>query len=202
MATAKTTAKKTTVKTAPKKTSKTSEVKATKATAPEVTDQLSPTATEAMSNSDKAKAHKNLLKDITKLQASQEVLASRAEDPPGTTYTMMHRLLITITRDPMTKIPKHVYQHELPLWEMLEGEDKISVEREKDVEVKDFDVEAEYDRLVRQFGQNKDGKNVAVLVYGINPTALAQELGIYYKPTVGARVARKAPQSLQVGGED
>lgn len=104
--------------------------------------------------------------------------------------------LVLIVRDPMVKIPKHVYDHELEILRRINGLDAVEEVSDRQVKVSNFTVEGEYDRLVRIHGVD-----VVNEVYGTTPRDLADELGLPYRRQRGARVVREQAMSQQVDNE-
>lgn len=83
---------------------------------------------------------------------------------------------LLIERDPMMKIGKRVFEHEIPILEALHGPDKIEVDensgREEEVTLS---AEQEYERLIRTRGEK--GAEALRLIFP-NASALAHELGL------------------------
>lgn len=107
---------------------------------------------------------------------------------------------ITITRDPVVKIPKSVYDHELPILNLLEGEENITILESRTVKVKNLDPHAEYERLVRKYAKHENTTAVQQ-VYGVTAQNLADQLGLDYVPSRGARKAVEIKQSAVVNNE-
>lgn len=104
--------------------------------------------------------------------------------------------LVLVKRDAMMQVPVRVFDHEIPLLQLIHGDDNIEIKDSEQVEVSNFNVDDEYDRLVRK---DDASKSTAVFqIYGNNPKGLADELGIPYETKRGARVARKLDESLEV----
>jgi hypothetical protein len=113
----------------------------------------------------------------------------------------VHSLVLTqhqilIVRDPMVKIPSLIFAHELPIAQLLNGDGNIEIVSTSQVEVSNFTVDEEYDRLMRKYEMSKT--NVVAEVYGNTPRALAEELDLPYRASRGARTVKKPDQSLQV----
>jgi hypothetical protein len=116
----------------------------------------------------------------------------------------VHSLVLTqhqilIVRDPMVKIPSMIFAHELPIAYALNGEENVEIVSTSQVEVSNFTVDEEYDRLIRKYEMSK--APVVVDVYGNNPRLLAEELDLPYRVSRGARTVKKLEQSLQVDNE-
>lgn len=101
----------------------------------------------------------------------EEIVAAK-----GASTVTLTSFVITIERDPMIKIGKRLFEHEIPILEALHGSDKISVDEDsaRDEQVT-FSAEQEYDRLVRTRGEK--GAKALRLIYP-NATALAEDLGL------------------------
>lgn len=82
---------------------------------------------------------------------------------------------VLITRDPMTKIAKKVYDHELPAIRFVHSADNVEVIDSQPVKVAGFAPEAEYGRLQRKY----DRKNfkVVVPIYGHDASKIASLTG-------------------------
>lgn len=116
------------------------------------------------------------------------------EDGEYSLVLEMHAVLIV--RDPMVKIPTEIFAHELPICQLLNGEENVEIIKTFAVEVSKFTIDAEYDRLIRKY--ELSGTNVVIEVYGKNPRLLAEEMGLPYRVQAGARTVKKLEQSLQV----
>lgn len=111
------------------------------------------------------------------------------------TVTILIMCLVLIVKDAMQQVPKQVYRHELPILRRIYGEDGVVEKSEEDYEVTGFDVNDEYDRLIRIYG---GAPGAVEAIYGHNPRDLADELDIPYKAQRGAYRAREQEQSLVV----
>lgn len=60
---------------------------------------------------------------------------------------------LTITRDPMTILPREVPAHEVPVAQAVFGEDNVEVHGPVDGQRVELDVTMEPDRLVAKYGQ-------------------------------------------------
>lgn len=103
---------------------------------------------------------------------------------------------ILIVRDPMVKIPATIFAHELPIAQALNGEENVEIVSTSQVEVSNFTIDEEYDRLMRKYEMSKT--TVVIDIYGNNPRLLAEELDLPYRASRGARTIKKLDQSLQV----
>jgi phosphoribosylformylglycinamidine (FGAM) synthase-like enzyme len=103
---------------------------------------------------------------------------------------------VLIIRDPMVKIPVTIFAHELPVCQLVNGEENVEIIETSQVEVTNFDLEAEYDRLMRKYAMSQT--TAVVDIYGNNPRLLAEELGLPWQATRGARTVKKLDQSLVV----
>lgn len=109
------------------------------------------------------------------------------------TVTIMTICLVLVVKDAMQQVPKQVYAHELPILRRIYGQDQIVEKSEEDYEVTGFNVDDEYDRLIRTYGASPGAVEAT---YGHNPRDLADELGLPYKASSGARKVREPEQSL------
>lgn len=102
------------------------------------------------------------------------------EEQEGHTLGM---LSIVIERDPMQKIPKRIFEFELPVIYTVFGEGTVSVLEGsyEEVFVPDFDVQEAYDQLLRRYDRNSD--DPVRKVWGNDVTKLANELGIKMRRT-------------------
>ncbi len=75
------------------------------------------------------------------------------------------QVTLLIDRDASTKIPVVVYDYEQPLIEEIYGEEMVYEHESKDVEVKDFDVQAAFDGLVSKYGTNDVSDRARKLLY-------------------------------------
>ena len=119
------------------------------------------------------------------------------EDEVHSLVLTQHQILIV--RDPMVKIPALIFAHELPIAQLLNGEANIEILSTSQVEVTNFTVDEEYDRLMRKYEMSKT--TVVTEVYGNNPRLLAEELDLPYRASRGARTIKKLDQSLQIDNE-
>jgi hypothetical protein len=116
----------------------------------------------------------------------------------------VHSLVLTqhqilIVRDPMVKIPALIFAHELPIAQLLNGEENVEIVSTSQVEVTNFTIDEEYDRLMRKYEMSKTA--AVVEIYGNTPRLLAEELDLPYSATRGARTIKKLAQSLQIDNE-
>ncbi len=80
-----------------------------------------------------------------------------------------------IDRDAHTKLPATVFEYELPILELLYGEEQVAVVAEEDVEVQSFSANEAFDALRRKYSpQNLD----AVTRIYAGPKALARAAGL------------------------
>lgn len=117
----------------------------------------------------------------------------------GAAEVTLTSFAIEIVRDPMMKIGKRVFEHEIPILEELHGADKIVVDENSGRdETIVTSAEAEYDRLTRIYGEK--GKQALIRVFGSNARGLASETGLPKPVTrvLGGRRQGKA-QSAQRG---
>jgi hypothetical protein len=129
--------------------------------------------------------------------ARAKAAVNEAGDEVHSLVLTQHQILIV--RDPMVKIPATIFAHELPIAELLNGEANIEIVSTSQVEVSNFTVDEEYDRLMRKYEMSKT--NVVADVYGPNPRQLAEELDLPYRAMRGARTVKKLDQSLQIDNE-
>lgn len=108
--------------------------------------------------------------------------------------TVLH---VNIVRDPMVKIPAEIFEHELPILEALNGEDNVEVVSEETVEVENFDVVDEYDRLMRKYRKLEQSNFAEVL--GRSPRKLAKQLGMEYDDATTRRT-RRSQALIKDGG--
>jgi hypothetical protein len=157
-----------------------------------------------------AKAQKGPAVDADTLASAEAFLAPRnangmvisevrpADEPETVTRLTQH--LVLIQKETMQKVPKHVFAHELPVLRAIFGIDAVIEVSQSEVDVTNFTVEDEFDRLVRVYGANNMDKLVSV--YGNNPRILSDELGIEYHRTHGIEQARPQAQSLEVDNSE
>lgn len=116
----------------------------------------------------------------------------------GNKATTLTTVVVLIQRDPMQRIPKRVFEHEIELLNALHGEDNIEVqegtEREQVVRTT---ADAEYDRLQTVYG--KKGAEALRAVYGGQAGALARQSGLPGGSTMRNRASRKTGGSAQRG---
>lgn len=88
---------------------------------------------------------------------------------------VLKELDLLITRDPMTKVPKKAYEHELPALEFIHGVENVEVLDAVSVKLSGFDPQVEYTRLVKKY----DRKNFKVIekVYGLDGRKVAEMTG-------------------------
>ncbi len=88
----------------------------------------------------------------------------------------MKEVDVIITKNPMTKIAKTVYAHELPALAFAHKHENIEVTAEREVAVPGFNPANEYERLKRVY----DRKNMDVVgaVYGLSTEKLEQLTGV------------------------
>lgn len=108
-----------------------------------------------------------------KNETEAEIPHSEFGDPADILTLTEH--LVVITRDPMTKIPKKVYDHELPALNYIHQPDNVEVVDSVQVKVAGFDPQAEYLRLQRKY----DRKNFQVMmpIYGPDASKIAAMTG-------------------------
>jgi hypothetical protein len=121
-----------------------------------------------------------------------------AKAPVGDTQTMTI-LHVNIVRDPMVKIAAEIFEHELPILEALNGEDNIEVVSEEEVEVANFNVVDEYDRLRRKYRKLDQGSAIDAL--GRTPATLAKRLGIAYDRDAIDRRGKRSQALIKDGGK-
>lgn len=128
-----------------------------------------------------------------------EGLEVEEQDLPSGESIELERHIVLIRSDAMTQTPTEAYDHELPILELVHGVDNIEIAAGKSrlVTLENFSVDDEYDRIVRRFALSQR-KEAAAEVYGGNPTLLAQELGVAYRRSRGARRAKVLTASLEV----
>lgn len=112
------------------------------------------------------------------------------------TMTVLH---VNIVRDPMVKVATEVFEHELPILEALNGEDNIEVVSEEEVEVANFNVVDEYDRLRRKYRKLDQGAAIDAL--GRTPATLAKRLGIKYERDATERRGKRSQALIKDGGK-
>lgn len=118
----------------------------------------------------------------------------------GETVTLT-QVLVLIVKDPMSKIPRTVFDHELPILRAIFGEENVVEQEAREVQVTNFTVAGEYERLVRNY--EAAGAGVVRAVYGPNPRDLADTIGMAYKPPRGVQNrTTKMAQSLQVDNSE
>lgn len=112
--------------------------------------------------------------------------------------TTLSTVVVLIQRDPMQKIPKRVFEHEIELLNALHGEDSVEVQEgtERDQVVR-ITADDEYARLQTVYG--KRGAEALRLVYGGQPGALARASGLPGGNTMKNRATRKMGGSAQRG---
>lgn len=83
--------------------------------------------------------------------------------------------LVLITRDPMTRVPKKVYDHELPALNFIHQPDNVEIIDSVQVKVAGFDPQSEYMRMQRKY----DRKNFQVMmpIYGPDASKIAAMTG-------------------------
>lgn len=134
-------------------------------------------------------------------EAAIEALAAKEADleelaGPITTLT---QLTVLVIRDQMAKVPAQVFEHELPILFHLFGEDGVEVNDSKTrtVQVANFNVDAEFERLQRKYKHN-DAASVRA-VYGDSARQLAEELGLKSElKSRGANRRRQEQQNMEV----
>lgn len=118
--------------------------------------------------------------------------------------TKMTSVIVDITKDPMMKPSLRVFEHEIPILEVLHGPDNVNV-REDTAREDEFEgtAESEYSRLETRFG--RAGQAALRHVYP-SPRDLASEAGIKApagRKRVGSRNASKdVNQSRQRGKKE
>lgn len=130
--------------------------------------------------------------------ASPIVGVSGALDPAAPVVSVPH-MRVTLKRDPMTEIPTDIREHELALVQALYGEENVTVVKTFDMEVPETSVDEEYARLLAKYKLTR-----TKVVQDVFPTkkALADEMGVAYRPARGARRAEQLPGSLVVENYD
>lgn len=118
--------------------------------------------------------------------------------PEGVTQLVL--FTVTIGRNEVTKVPTQVFQHELPILYHIYGEDLIEVveSRTQYVQVENFDVDNEFDRLQRKYDRSDAGREAIKQVYGQGSYRLAEELGIRSERPRGAFTKRNQARSLEI----
>lgn len=134
-------------------------------------------------------------------EAKEAAAADKAElEGP---ITELKQLTVLVIRDQMAKVPTQIFEHELPILFHLFGEDGVEVDDSKTrvVEVANFIVDAEFERLQRKYKHNNAGSVYAV--YGESPRQLAEELGLRSEArSRGANRRRQEQQSTAVDHSD
>ena len=122
--------------------------------------------------------------------------AAPAKAEKTMTMTVLH---VNIVRDPMVKIAAEIFEHELPILEALNGPDNVEVISEEDVEVANFNVVDEYDRLRRKYRKLDQGAAIDAL--GRTPATLAKRLGIAYDRDAVQRRGQRSQALIRDGGK-
>lgn len=123
-----------------------------------------------------------------------------AELDPNAPQVEATVLRVTVKRDAMTSIPVDVREHEMPILEVLHGDDAIEVVQTMVMDVPDLSVDEEYDRLLRKYALTRT--DVVEKVYPSRRN-LADAMGVAYKVKRGAvRSAGKMPGSAVVDNQD
>lgn len=121
-----------------------------------------------------------------------------ADSPVQANHTDSHVLKecqLLITKNELAKVPTVVYEHEVPILQVVHGEDRVEIVETWDVEVEGFDVVAEFQRLKARYHQ-PESDNVVHLIYGVTPDTLAARVGVRLTT---AQSARKPASSVQQG---
>lgn len=121
-----------------------------------------------------------------------------ADSPVQANHTDSHVLKecqLLITKNELAKVPTVVYEHEVPILQVVHGEDRVEIVETWDVEVEGFDVVAEFQRLKARYHQ-PESDNVVHLIYGVTPDTLAARVGVRL---TAAQSARKPASSVQQG---
>ncbi len=108
----------------------------------------------------------------------------------GETVTLLQHI-VTVTSDPATKVPTDVYDHEIPVLEAIHGEGNVEIVESEEIDVSEFTVEAEMDRMLRKYGTKNEG--AVRQVYG-DGSGLYDELGMA-KPSRSGTTKRRAQQT-------
>lgn len=118
--------------------------------------------------------------------------------PEGVTQLVLFTVLIG--RNEVTKVPTKAFQHELPILYHIYGEDLIEVVEKltQYVQVENFDVDNEFDRLQRKYDRSDAGREAIKQVYGQGSYRLAEELGIRSERPRGAFTKRNQARSLEI----
>ncbi len=70
---------------------------------------------------------------------------------------------ITVTRDPMTILPREVPAHEVPIAQAVFGEDNVEVHGPVEGQSVELEIDNEPDRLIQKYGQG-----AVEAAYGVN----------------------------------
>jgi hypothetical protein len=183
------------------KTTKTTKAKATKATtaskaakAPKTVSSADPTGVTGVATQGATIVREKEAQTETTTTTTRK--AAKEPQPETQTMTILH---VNIVRDPMVKIAAEVFEHELPILEALNGEDNIEVVSEEEVEVANFNVVDEYDRLRRKYRKLDQG--VAIDALGRTPATLAKRLGIKYERDATDRRQKRSQALIKDGGK-
>lgn len=124
----------------------------------------------------------------------QGALRDEVEDASGETVTLILHT-VTVTNDPATKVPTQVYDHEVPVLEAIHGEGNVEIVSSEEIDVPNFTVEDEFERLLRKYGQKNE--DTVKTVYR-SSNRLADELGFARTARIGTSRKLQQAQSISV----
>jgi hypothetical protein len=108
-------------------------------------------------------------------------------------------LQVTINRDAMTAIPTDIREHELPILQELYDDDRVTVVKSFTMQVPEASVDEEYARLEAKY---KLSRTAAVRQVYPTRKALADAMGVAYKPQRGSQRQAPMPGSLVITNPD
>ncbi len=108
---------------------------------------------------------------------------------------------VLVQRTAIECIPTTVFEHEFPILQQVHsksGPEAVQLQEEGERDIKDFEVDAEYDRMAAKYGKHPDTKRDYVeMVYGLKTTGgLARSIGIEPKALLKPKVT--APKKVNV----
>jgi hypothetical protein len=128
---------------------------------------------------------REVVADPAAIAAAQSALereqAQQEADAKGETETIEVDLVkLDIVRD-NTRTRIEVLEHEVPIYELIHGEENVQEAGATKVRVADMDPQIEYDALLRKFGKN--GEEAVRRTFPAGPADIARELGISLRKT-------------------
>lgn len=103
-------------------------------------------------------------------------------------------ITVLIETDPMTKIPRDVFEHEKRVLELIHGEDKITEVSRIELEFPEFNVADEFHRMKTRYGRKEYDLAEVYRVCGHDGTGIANILGVKMTDSVRAEVVNQSEQ--------